>query len=452
MSLSRLLLLVCTLPLGACVEQGWRRHIVATVSTQNGTTPSFSCAATDQLVYKPLGAHNASLRIAGTAGTALCTLVGATVPGEYVVGDAARDGRGSAAVVKAINLHQPVTNLGGAIIFADSWGSPLLTDADKFADAWRVQGETGCATLAHQGPGISLATGCALVGRPHEARTFSFFRYPLRFSVSSLRPSSASTLRLGMIAPSAAEMNATGWPQARHYLPLVTAPTGGSNRDAADDRPAGLFIALEADGNVTLLERRLAGGPFRRLAFGRVPVNCGAMRVDMVAGSVYTSSHTTQTAPPLQGRCVVFCEGSVTPAVDLRSTISSDWMDRDGFGESVGEAVLFLEAAPHAAEGPAGLASVGSGATLGDVTVTNLLNASSAPAVLAPITDQLGTLNWDHGSLGDTHALGVPPFGPNEGVLDVTKPPFDADNTGVGDATLSLQAAIEFSRHNYLAL
>ena len=42
--------------------------------------------------------------------------------------------------------------------------------------------------------------------------------------------------------------------------------------------------------------------------------------------------------------------------------------------------------------------------------------------------------------------------GPESGVLDVTKPPFNADNSGATDATLQLQAAIDFSRHNYLAL
>ena len=70
--------------------------------------------------------------------------------------------------------------------------------------------------------------------------------------------------------------------------------------------------------------------------------------------------------------------------------------------------------------------------------------------VLAPITDQIGTINWDHGALGSFHSVAGPPFGPEEGVLDVTMPPFNADSTGGADATLQLQAAIDFARHSYL--
>jgi len=135
----------------------------------------------------------------------------------------------------------------------------------------------------------------------------------------------------------------------------------------------------------------------------------------------------------------VYCGGQVHPDAELSAVISLDWMDLDGMGESVGEAVVALGA-------------TGGNVTMGAVTVINTLNASSAPAVLAPITDQLGTLNWDHGTLGTQHTRSAPPYGADDGVLDVTMTPFRADNTGITDATAALQAAIDFSRHNYLAL
>ena len=72
--------------------------------------------------------------------------------------------------------------------------------------------------------------------------------------------------------------------------------------------------------------------------------------------------------------------------------------------------------------------------------------------MLAPITDQLGTINWDFGELGTSHNLQQPPYGDDTGVLDVTAPPFSADKSGKTDATLPLQAAIDFAAHNYLAL
>lgn len=90
---------------------------------------------------------------------------------------------------------------------------------------------------------------------------------------------------------------------------------------------------------------------------------------------------------------------------------------------------------------------------LGAVRVLNCLEPGIPPGVLAPLTDSNGVTNWDHGSLGvwhdrDAEARGA--YGPEEGLLDVTAPPFSADPTGVAGATDALQAAIDFSRDNYL--
>ena len=56
-------------------------------------------------------------------------------------------------------------------------------------------------------------------------------------------------------------------------------------------------------------------------------------------------------------------------------------------------------------------------------------------------------MNWDHGALGVQGAWAA-----DEGILDVTLPPFSADNTGAADATLALQSALDFARHNYLSV
>ena len=90
---------------------------------------------------------------------------------------------------------------------------------------------------------------------------------------------------------------------------------------------------------------------------------------------------------------------------------------------------------------------------LGAVRVLNRLEPGIPPGVLAPLTDSNGVTNWDHGSLGvwhDRDAAARGAYGPEEGLLDVTAPPFSADPTGVADATDALQAAIDFSRDNYL--
>ena len=68
--------------------------------------------------------------------------------------------------------------------------------------------------------------------------------------------------------------------------------------------------------------------------------------------------------------------------------------------------------------------------------------ATLCQQVLAPLTDSNGVNNWDHGTLGlwhDREAASKGAYGPEEGLLDVTAPPFSADPTGATDATTALQ-------------
>ena len=446
-----------------------RRQLFVTISTLNGTSPTFECPAAASLRYAPTAALAASLRRSAT--TAECQLIGAAAAGEYVVAVAA----GDELVIKAIDLAQPVVNLGGQQVFTDSWSAEVLTDADAVADAWSVlpsAATSPCsATITGTGKSKVLRLGvavphttfnCGLVGVPHEARTFNPFRAPVAVVVDSISISVSSTAaaaaaRIALEVPSATAMNATSWPTVRHYLPLVAV---NSSRDghaaalptaAAELQPASLAAVIDSTGRAQLLRRRTASGSTLVLQEAQLPPGCGTtaarpVRVTLFAGSVYTHG-PVRPAPPLGAGLLVECEGKVV--ANLTSSLGLDWMDEDGFGESVGEAVLALTAVGTT---PSSSASTPSASTItfGRLSVTNMLPPKSAPAVLAPITDQIGTINWDHGSLGSFHSVRGPPFGPEEGVLDVTMPPFNADGTGKVDATRQLQAAIDFSRHNYL--
>jgi len=296
---------------------------------------------------------------------ASCTLHGMVAVGEYIVGSTPRapawppaqrradafagsnravpcgadDASATAAallVVKVIDLQRPVRNLGGSEIFADSWHS--LLDADAAADVWRTSGFPGCAAvgsapaLAGAVPSVSgvlvapnpkkapaprvllLQSECSLVGRPHEVRTLNFFRHRLRLAIDGISLERNAIAHVAMQVPTSDEMNSTGWPQARHYLPLVEVKAPG-HRHTAQDVPrvvtasaagsaAGISVAVAAAGSVMLVETRVTGGQARTLATGQLPPGCcsaavhASCRLEVTAGSVFTASDRIQEAPP----------------------------------------------------------------------------------------------------------------------------------------------------------
>jgi hypothetical protein len=62
---------------------------------------------------------------------------------------------------------------------------------------------------------------------------------------------------------------------------------------------------------------------------------------------------------------------------------------------------------------------------IGKIQVKNELPPSFSPAVLAPITDRTGTINWDNGEMGSFHdgvAAAKRTLGPRDGVLVSDKP------------------------------
>jgi hypothetical protein len=419
------------------------RRVFATISTQNATSPPFACVAAARLQFAPLGAAGgAALRhLSG----ARCQVTGASTAGEYVV---AGGGGGPQTVIKALDLVRPVANLGGQQIFSDSWRSPSLADADAVAAAWVLEGGASCSAAAAEAGGgrLQLGAGCAVVGVPHEARTFSFFRHPLVVEVAGVQAGPGAAVRVGLEVPAPAAMAATGWPHVRHILPLF--PVNATDQDASGGA-ASIAAELSA-GRVQLLRRRLQKGTEEVLNASSIPAGCGTApepaSVQLFAGSRCTVGRCRQH---LATGVIVRCAGRVV--ANLTGPLGVDFHDRGGFGESAGEAVLSLRAL--AATGtPATPSLVSSALVVSNITVRNVLNPSSSPAVLGPISDQGGTVNWDHGELGAFHAVAGPPFGPDEGVLDATMPPFLADSTGRADATLSLQAAIDFARHNYLSI
>ena len=67
------------------------------------------------------------------------------------------------------------------------------------------------------------------------------------------------------------------------------------------------------------------------------------------------------------------------------------------------------------------------------------------PAVLKPFVNGI--------SLDDPgYPSGAQPLAMSHGLLDVTQPPYSADSTGQLDATAAIQAAVDASRGQYLAL
>jgi hypothetical protein len=72
------------------------------------------------------------------------------------------------------------------------------------------------------------------------------------------------------------------------------------------------------------------------------------------------------------------------------------------------------------------------------------MNAAGVPAmaaVLGPVTDEAGGAHL--APLGTSQPLA------GDGIIDVTKPPFDADPTGATDSTVAIQRAVDYARAHY---
>lgn len=245
-------------------------------NTGSGTSPPFSCGVSGaELVYRPIASKTARL-----AAISECyQLVGIDVVGEYVVAST------EMIVVKGLDLERPVANLGGRVIFTESWTAPSIADGDAAADQWDAVnlasggGLNNCTAAENNNDGLSqraggsmmLASGCGVRGKPHAARTLNFFRHPLTIAVSNVTvlASSTAALRIALEVPTATAMAATSWPSVRHYLPLepptatAAAPpaTAAAAVADADASQASLTAALYSNGSVQLLQRRVHGKP-----------------------------------------------------------------------------------------------------------------------------------------------------------------------------------------------
>jgi hypothetical protein len=433
---------------------GRDRVVWATISTQNGTSPPFPCdVSVASLVYAPVALPAGATRLISSVGQ--CWLTGATAVGEYVVRPANTTGL---VVVKAINLTQPVTNLGGAVVFAESWRDPHVIDGDSHSDMWAQEG-SGChrgggrgGAPAAAGGRLQLGPACGVTTVPHEARTFNFFRHPLSLTVHDVRLFGRSSVRIALAVPSAAAVNRTAWPSVKHYLQPLQTPGQVTAAAAVSDAgsPASLAVTLSSGGEVKLLRRRTTGGQADTIGATRLATSCrSGWTVKLFAGATFVTSTAQKSggsvAPPLKTNVQVFCgAAAASPAAAHIADVDLGlgFLDDHGFGEGVGEAVLQITALPTVESGRSALARV----SVGHIQISNDLDRTFSPAVLAPISDRVGTVNWDHGTLGSGR------FGTDDGILDVTLPPFLADNSGNRDATVALQSAIDFARHNYLTL
>jgi len=201
-------------------------------------------------------------------------------------------------------------------------------------------------------------------------------------------------------------------------------------------------------GLATLYARRYHGASARRLASISMPASC-------INGSTIGAVIALNADPhnaTLQVTCNALHGGASQTTPSLGHGL--DWQDENGAGDTTGEAVLRINSAHM--NGTTVLGSLSF--SLASVEVMNRLPSATAPAVLAPVTDQSGTISWDIGSMGRWHDRGQPGAahgwnaGADDGVLDVTRPPFNADPSGNTDSTLALQAAIEFAMSNYMTV
>jgi hypothetical protein len=430
-----------------------QRHVFATVSTMH-ISPRFNCTEGTYLAFYPIDSYGTVLHQIRSASGHQCWIDGISVAGEYVAHLPSAKPNITAVdlVVKAIELAHPVLNLGGATIFNETWRSIDPFDGDKLSRAWRASDNAGCSTIQCSSAGtVRIAADCGIATRSLEARTFNLFRHPLAVTLADvLIGTDAEALEMALEVPSLSEIEVTGWPSVRHYL---SRQTGGTTKHVSPNgtEPASLTATLNAAGEVQLWRRETKGGKATVLQTSSVPTGCAtttAARIVLFAGSVLTLDLSAgKVSPPLEARLQVFCGGKL--AVNISADLGLSFLDIQGFGASVGEAVLVLRV-PSLASTAHSAATAG--VQVGNVLVENLLDPLFAPATLAPITDMAGVINWDHGSMGSWHDRTDPPYGPNDGVLDVTKPPFSVDNTGVHDCTEAIQSAIEFSRYNYLSL
>ena len=369
------------------------RSVFVTVSTLNGTSPRFFCnATTASLIFRPLAASpTARLHAAAGAGGAdYCWLGGADAVGEYVVSRA--EGQAQLLVIKAVDLDRPVSNLGGEVVFTESWASPRLQDGDASADMWRWRCSAGGAAAKVAGAAaLALAPGCTVTSVPHEARTFNLFRHPLTLTVEGVH-ASAGAARIALAVPSAAAVASTGWPSVRHYLQPLQNLSGATEETVLAGTAASLSVII-GDGVVQLHRRRLTGGPVAVVAKAQLPAGCGHANpatVSLFAGSVFTvatnGNRGGSSAPPLQARLQVFCGDTSLPAANLTADLGLGFLDESGFGESIGEAVLELSAMGHSS--PAKSSLTAPAVTIGRIRITNDLMPSFSPAVLAPVTDR----------------------------------------------------------------
>lgn len=460
------------------------RWVFATVSTASGTSPKFACNGTCTLPFvakhgknmmNTRSVHNANLTYMPLGANAVlqtkfgvCWVTGISRPGEYIVQVCQGSGLVD-TVIKGIDLRRPVENLGAQSPnwMATSWTAKSTFDGDSVANMWQASNLDSAQQCTPSGvttdDGIaSLSGGCGLSTQSLEARTLNFFRFPFSVEVGNLYVDANSTLYVGIESPERAVMEATGWPSVHHYLPLVEPPSPKTNtfHGEIDGRVASLngstlnptiAVTLSGGGDLKLWRRRVRDNAAELIGAKLLPASCGfsssAASLELFAGSASTIGKSiTRIAAPLVVTALVHCDNQ--ELVNLTADLGVDFLDLGGFGDSVGEAVLAVRSLLPQSKTASNMV-----VRIGAVRVVNKLEPGIPPGVLAPLTDSNGILNWDHGTLGAWHdqeakARGV--FGPSEGLLDVTAPPFSADPTGRTDATSALQAAIDFSRDNYL--
>lgn len=356
-----------------------------------------------EVAFRPLGS-NASL----LQGKLL-----ADVPGDYVF----RLGDGSSSRWRALSPVEPGFDTpADPVIFEDSF-SPTheLQHANRAWGFWDVEGvsEECLFTKTEEGLHIEATDQdlCTISAAPW-ASTFNFFAQWLQFEVSGIRLPRHGAAQLSL-RPRVAGLNEEA------ILTLV-------------------LSSRKSDSNATMLGVDLVAVSSNVSSLP--PVQLLSLEMPLPSGAIDAALSLNALNFSLELRSAGAAFG--TP------TSGEHGIDFRGWGDGSGETFLQIGGKPDVVLGAVSV----SVPPLDPLTGTfdplrPLCDATSCPpslpAVLTPITDEVGGVNAAVLPLGLMQPLA------RFGLVDVTRPPFSADPTGVEDSTSSIQRAVDWARANY---
>ena len=330
----------------------------------------------------------------GSAATVTGGYFVASVPGDYQCVDPS----GGSTVWHAMALPPrmgPSTPLRFADAFYSKQTGTSSFNSDSTIGAWRSLGSAGCVQTGGA-RGLNFGQpSCAGIGTSGDLP--SFFAEPLTLAISGLHLKGAHgafIATLGELTVRVAAGSSSGYLNATVGATATGSEPRWLTSAALSENcgSAGVAMALNANAaNVSL------------------QLSC--------AGSVHTP------LPP-----TLWNAQGVPHGVQCKAAAST--------GYDCGRSAITL------AGGAATLRSLSlrSNLVAGNDPLRPSISVPALPAVLAGITDEIGFKSPDLGRAQPRN---------QDGIIDVSLPPFSADKTGIKDATVAIQAAVDYARENY---